>query len=77
MASYTCPNCGVDFGYAQGLSVHEELGCEWGDEDDSTEEDGESLSVGDAADIWLSHGMDEDYTFGYDQSELRRAAGLD
>jgi hypothetical protein len=33
--------------------------------------------VSDAADVWLSHGMDEDYTFGYDQSELRRAAGLD
>lgn len=77
-ASYTCSNCGVDFGYPQGLSVHEELGCEWGDdEDDSTDEDGESLSVSDAADIWLSHGMDEDYTFGFDEGELRRAAGPD
>jgi hypothetical protein len=77
-ASYTCPNCGIDFGYAQGLSVHEELGCQWGpDEDDSTDEEGESLSVWDAANIWLSHGMDEDYTFGYDVSELRRAADLD
>jgi len=36
----------------------------------------ESLSVYDAADIWLSNGMDEDYTFGYDEDELRRAAGL-
>ena len=77
-ASYVCPNCGIDFGYADGLSVHNELGCEWGaDEDDSSDEDGESLSVEDAADIWLSRGMDEDYTFGFDEGELRRAAGLD
>lgn len=77
-ASYTCPNCDIDFGYPQGLAIHRELGCEWGDEDDSAGEDqGESLSVEDAADIWRSHGMDEDYTFGYDATELRRAADLD
>ncbi len=35
----------------------------------------ESPSVWDAADIWLSNGMDEDYTFGYGEDELRRAAG--
>ncbi len=39
--------------------------------------DGESLSVWDAADIWLSNGMDEDYMFGYSEDELRRAAGID
>lgn len=33
----------------------------------------ESLSVYDAADIWLSNGMDEDYTFGYTEEELRHA----
>ncbi len=33
-----------------------------------------SLSVYDAADMWLSSGMDEDYTFGFSESELRRAA---
>ncbi|EMB88939.1 hypothetical protein SMU56_00622 [Streptococcus mutans N29] len=27
----------------------------------------------DAADIWFSNGMDEDYTFGYSEEELRRA----
>lgn len=47
------------------------------EDDDEDGEDGESLSVWDAADIWLSRGMDEDYTFGYDESELRRAADLD
>lgn len=34
----------------------------------------EALSVEDAADIWLSSGMDEDYTFGYDDPEMKRAA---
>lgn len=77
-ASYTCPNCDIDFGYPQGLEIHKDLGCEWGSDDDgSTDEDGDSLSVSDAADIWLSHGMDEDYTFGYSEGQLRRAADLD
>jgi hypothetical protein len=35
-----------------------------GQDDDG---DGESLSVHDAGDIWLSSGIDEDYTFGYVQ----------
>lgn len=33
MTSYLCDECGVDFGYPQGLSIHQELGCEWGTED--------------------------------------------
>jgi len=44
------------------------------DDDGST---GESLSVWDAADIWLSNGMDEDHTFGYAEDELLRAAGME
>lgn len=28
------------------------------------------ISDSDAADIWLSHGMDEDYTFGHTEDEL-------
>lgn len=53
----------------------EECRCMIGEDHDG---DGntESLSVSDAADIWLSNGMDEDYTFGYDEDELRRAADL-
>jgi hypothetical protein len=39
------------------------------DDDDSDER----LSVNDAADIWRSNGMDEDYTFGYSEDELRNA----
>lgn len=33
----------------------------------------ESLSVYDAAQIWLSNGKDEDYTFGYFEEELENA----
>lgn len=47
------------------------------EDDDGSDEVDESLSLTDAANIWLSSGMDEDYMFGYDESELRRAAGLD
>ena len=44
---------------------------------DGADSPDESLSVWDAADIWLSKGMDEDYTFGYSEDELRRAADMD
>lgn len=37
-------------------------------------EDHDDDSVYDTADIWMSSGMDEDSTFGYSESELRRAA---
>lgn len=37
------------------------------------EDDGETLSVWDAADIWASNGKDEDYTFGYSEEELEDA----
>ncbi len=37
------------------------------------DEDGESLSVYDAALIWASNGKDEDYTFGYSEDELEDA----
>lgn len=36
-------------------------------------DDSEALSVWDATDIWMSSGMDEDYTFGYSEEELRDA----
>ncbi|MEU3954940.1 hypothetical protein ACIG54_17825 [Streptomyces achromogenes] len=32
MATYVCPSCDIDFGYPQGLAIHQELGCEWGDD---------------------------------------------
>ena len=34
---------------------------------------GEVLSVDDAAQIWASHGKDEDYMFGYSEEELEDA----
>lgn len=37
------------------------------------EEDDERLDVYDAAEIWASHGKDEDYTFGYSEEELEAA----
>ena len=49
---------------------HYESGQPVNDEGDAADE---SLSVGDAADIWRSKGMDEDYMFGYSDDELRNA----
>ena len=42
------------------------------DEDDD-DDYGETLSVYDAADYWMSSGKDEDYMFGYSQEELEAA----
>ena len=36
MASYVRPSCDIDFGNPQGLAIHEELGCEWGDDEDGS-----------------------------------------
>lgn len=36
-------------------------------------DDGERISVDDAAQIWASHGKDEDYMFGYTEDELEDA----
>lgn len=44
-----------------------------GDVDDGNYDDGEGVSAYDAALIWLSHGKDEDYTFGYTEEELEDA----
>lgn len=40
---------------------------------DEDEDEDETLSVYDAALIWISHGKDEDYMFGYSRSELENA----
>jgi hypothetical protein len=32
VATYVCPSCDIDFGYPQGLAIHQELGCEGGDD---------------------------------------------
>ena len=41
--------------------------------DEELDEDDERLSVYDAAMIWISHGKDEDYMFGYSEEELESA----
>jgi hypothetical protein len=43
------------------------------DEIDESEEFDETLSVYEAAEIWASHGKDEDYMFGYTEEELEDA----
>ena len=43
------------------------------DDEDDDEHDSETLDVYDAALIWQSNGMDEDYMFGYTKEELRNA----
>ena len=55
----------------------EDCRCMIGEDHDDDGSTGESLSVWDAADIWLSNGMDEDHTFGYAEDELLRAAGME
>lgn len=46
--------------------------CEYCARNDN-QSDSESMSVYDAAQIWLSNGKDEDYTFGYSEEELENA----
>lgn len=57
-------------------SNHDDAGDEIDDWQDLEDAGDQSLSVYDAADIWLSRGQDEDYMFGYSEDELRRAAGV-
>ena len=75
MASYGCGNrCGVDMIYiGDGDWKCPKCGrviC-FGEPDEDN--DGESLSGRDAADIWASNGKDEDYMFGYTEEELENA----
>ncbi len=49
--------------------------CDWCDgvSDEDDYDGGEMLSAYDVALIWVSHGKDEDYTFGYSEEELENA----
>lgn len=60
---WICPQCGREDYWNPDDAVDDE------------EEDGETLSVSDAADIWASGGKDEDDTFGYTEDELEDALG--
>ena len=72
-----CPNCGQPM---TKKYTYSEFWCDncdigeyhpngWEEDDDESE----SISVWDAADIWASKGYDEDYMFGYTQEELENA----
>ncbi|WP_173921712.1 hypothetical protein [Agromyces sp. Marseille-P2726] len=68
-----CPRCGT---LLTKRYVYSEMYCEscrLGLDDEDDELSGESLSVHEAADIWASHGKDEDYTFGFTEAELEAA----
>ena len=49
------------------------MNADFEEEEDDDEDDEESLSVYDAALIWMSNGKDEDYMFGYSEDELENA----
>ena len=57
------------FGFGKKKASSAPVNGSWDDDDD----EGESLSVYDAALIWMSNGKDEDYTFGYSEEELEEA----
>ena len=71
-----CPECGhrmrrvLD---SWGNWDGETYCCDYCAGDDYADDDGESLSVYDAALILASNGKDEDYTFGYSEDELEDA----
>ena len=69
-----CPNCGT-YWYVDDEDEYINDGSGWrasNSLDDEIDED-ESLSVYEAALIWISHGKDEDYMFGYSEEELKNA----
>lgn len=71
--SQDCPRCGQAMTKAYSYSDWWCDNCHAGlDEYEEGDED-ESLSVWDAAEIWLSNGKDEDYMFGYTEEELEDA----
>ena len=84
-----CPKCGghmARVGYSFDEWECEDCGCiakddgygnlcytEDSDDYDEDDDDSERLSVDEAAEIWASHGKDEDYMFGYTEEELEDA----
>ena len=78
MMPYGCgTGCGVDMEYI-GNGDWRCPSCDrimpFGEPDNDDEDTGESLSVWDATDIYLSSGCDEDYAFGYAHEELMKAS---
>ena len=75
----TCPFCGHRMRRVRDLGGFwdgETYQCDWcarENYDDDEDEDTETLSVDEAADIWASQGKDEDYMFGYSEEDLEKA----
>ena len=67
-----CPRCGESLTKKYEYSETYCTNCNYGLDDDDGDID-ESLSVYEAAEIWASHGKDEDYMFGYTEKELEDA----
>lgn len=65
-----CPKCGTPLTKKYVYSDMYCTNCQYGLDDD---DDSEALSVYDAAEIWACNGKDEEYTFGYTESELEDA----
>lgn len=66
---YECDECGFEAKEDEFGVLYYESFC-----DDDFEDVGEEqLSVFDAAEIWVSNGKDDGYTFGYSESELEEA----
>lgn len=66
-----CADCALDAArekYEEYKKEHPEY---FSDDDDN--DDHEGISVYEAAEIWASHGKDEDYMFGYTEDELEDA----
>lgn len=62
---WTCTKCGSVNDVTEDNIIDEY--------DNDDDDDNESLSVWDAADIWESSGRDEDYMFGYTEEDLEDA----
>lgn len=72
--SQDCPRCGQAMIKRYNYSDWWCDNCHAGlDDDDDVDDESETISVWDAADIWLSNGKDEDYMFGYTEEELENA----
>lgn len=65
-----CPQCGESLTKKYVYSDIYCTNCNYGLDDD---DNNEFLSVYEAAEIWVSHGKDEDYMFGYTEEELENA----
>lgn len=70
---WQCPQCGNAAWQDETCGPDELYYEQTPDGMDDDEEDGEEISVYEAAEIWESSGRDEDQMFGYTEEELEAA----